>query len=84
MTEITARQDAAGVPSRLAARVALLQRKLSDRVHRDGDALAREHGWPITATTGRFGFGARVYHDPRFAERVPGARGGGMAGEWLA
>ena len=37
---------------------------MSDRLHADGDALARERGWTITTTTGRFGFGGRVYRDP--------------------
>ena len=44
------------------------QRKLSDRVHAVGDGLARQHGWQITAGTGRFGFGTRSYRDPRFED----------------
>jgi hypothetical protein len=45
------------------------QRELSDRVHAAGDEYARQHGWEITKSTGRFGFGARSYRDPRFDDR---------------
>jgi len=76
MTEITARRRAGGLPGRLAARVARLQRRLSDRVHADGDAFAREHGWTIATTSGRLGFGTRVYRDPRFGQRRAAARRG--------
>jgi hypothetical protein len=76
MTEIMGRKHTLGVLSRLAARIPRLPRQLSDCVHRDSDALAREHGWSITATTGWFGFGTRVYRDPRFAARMPGADDG--------
>ncbi len=34
------------------------------------------HGWTITRTTGRLGFGARTYRDPRFGQRPAGARHG--------
>ena len=43
-----------------------VQQRLSDRVHAGGDAFARQAGWTTTRTAGRFGFGARVYRDPRF------------------
>jgi len=46
-----------------------LQHRLSDRVHAQGDAFAGQAGWTTTKTTGRFGFGARVYRDPRFGQR---------------
>jgi hypothetical protein len=46
-----------------------LQQRLSDRVHARGDAFAQQAGWTTTKTTGRLGFGARVYRDPRFAQR---------------
>jgi hypothetical protein len=46
-----------------------LQQRLSDRLHAKGDAYAQQAGWTTTTTTGRFGFGARVYRDPRFAQR---------------
>ena len=49
--------------------VALRQQELSDRVHRDGDDFARSQGWTITTSTGRLGFGARQYRDPRFDRR---------------
>ncbi len=70
MTEITARRRVGGMPGRLAVRVARLQRQLSDRMHADGDAFAREHGWAIAETSGRLGFGARVYRDPRFGQHL--------------
>jgi hypothetical protein len=54
--------------------VARLLRQLSDRVFAGGDAFARENGWEITKTTGRFGFGARSYRDPRFGPRTAAAR----------
>jgi hypothetical protein len=46
-----------------------LRERLSDRVHARGDAFAGQAGWTTTKTTGRFGFGARVYRDPRFGQR---------------
>jgi hypothetical protein len=61
--------------------VARLLRQLSDRVFADGDAFARENGWEITKTTGRFGFGARSYRDPRFGPRTAaGSQGTGYTG----
>jgi hypothetical protein len=64
---VSATRKARPVGSRIAAQIAVWQRELSDRVHRDGDALARSHGWAITKTVGRFGFGGRIYRDPRLA-----------------
>jgi hypothetical protein len=46
-----------------------LQQRLSGRLHAKGDAFAQQAGWTTTKTTGRFGFGTRVYRDPRFAQR---------------
>jgi len=54
--------------------VARLLRQLSDRVFGGGDAFARANGWEITKTTGRLGFGARSYRDPRFGPRTAAAR----------
>lgn len=48
------------MPYRLAARLAQLQRQLSDRLFAEGDAFAREQGWKITKSIGRFGLGARI------------------------
>ncbi|HEY8114623.1 MAG TPA: hypothetical protein VII16_17505 [Actinomycetes bacterium] len=59
---------------RLSAWIARRQQQFSDHLHADGDALAREHGWTITTTTGRFGFGGRVYRDPRFDHLATNAR----------
>ena len=56
--------------------VARLLRQLSDLVFADGDAFARRNGWEITKTTGRSGFGARSYPDPRFGQRAAAARQG--------
>jgi hypothetical protein len=58
--------------------VARLLRLLSDRVFAGGDAFARENGWEITKTTGRFGFGARSYRDLRFGGRGGSPSGPGM------
>jgi hypothetical protein len=66
MTDTAAGQRAAGVTGRISAWIARLQQQLSDRLHANGDALARQRGWTITTTTGRLGFGGRVYRDPRF------------------
>jgi hypothetical protein len=63
----TAHEHKPGTPR--AEWVARLLCQLSDRVFAGGDAFARENGWQITKTTGRFGFGARAYRDPRFAHR---------------
>jgi hypothetical protein len=46
-----------------------LQHRLSDRAHARGDAFAERAGWTTTKTAGWFGFGARVYRDPRFSHR---------------
>jgi hypothetical protein len=70
MTEISTPQCVGGVVGRLAGRIAQLQRQLSNRIHADGDAFAREHGWSIAATAGRLGFGGRLYRDPRFSQHV--------------
>jgi len=74
MTDMTAGGPAKGVTGRVSAWIAQLQRQLSDRLHADGDALARERGWTITTTTGRLGFGGRVYRDPRFDQLAADAR----------
>jgi len=76
MTQAATRRHAGSLVRRLAGWIARLQRRLSGRVFADGDALAREHGWEITKTTGRFGFGARSYRDPRFNQRVAAGRPG--------
>jgi hypothetical protein len=58
-----------GVAARISAWISRRQGELSAQVHAAGDERARRHGWTVTETTGRFGFGARVYRDPRFNER---------------
>jgi hypothetical protein len=47
------------------------QQELSDAVHAVGDKRARDHGWEVTNGTGRLGFGARIYWDPRFGDQRP-------------
>ena len=58
-----------GVVARIFAWVRRRQSELSAQVHAAGDERARRHGWTVTETTGRFGFGARVYRDARFDDR---------------
>jgi hypothetical protein len=72
---VTAAQEHKPVTPR-ADWAARLLRQLSDRVFADGDAFARENGWEITKTTGRFGFGVRSYRDPRFGSRTAAAHQG--------
>jgi hypothetical protein len=45
------------------------QRDLSDRLHAAGDEQARQYSWEVIKSTGRFGFGACTYRDPRFDDR---------------
>ena len=78
MTDMAASKRPEGVIGRLSAWIARHQQEFSDRLHADGDALARERGWTITTTTGQFGFGGRVYRDPRFDQHV--ARRGETSG----
>jgi hypothetical protein len=74
MTDMAASQPAKGVTARVSAWIARRQRQFSDHLHADEDALAHERGWTITKTTGRFGFGGRVYRDPRFDKLAGAAR----------
>jgi hypothetical protein len=76
MTDMAASQPAKGLTGRVSAWIARRQRQFSDHLHADGDALARERGWTITATTGRCGFGGRVYRDPRFDQLAADSRRG--------
>jgi hypothetical protein len=73
MTSIRTAPAAAGIrishARRLATWIGTRQQAVSDRVHATGDAHARTQGWTVTASTGRFGFGARTYRDPRFDSR---------------
>jgi hypothetical protein len=57
------------VAARISAWVRRRQSELSAHVHAAGDERAHRHGWTVTETTGRFGFGVRVYRDPRFDDR---------------
>ena len=54
----------------LAGAVTTAAGRLSNRIHRRGDARAREQGWEITRTPGRAGLTGRAYRDPRFATRA--------------
>jgi hypothetical protein len=68
MTHITTHSPA-GIVARISARVRRHQRDLSDRMHAAGDERAQQHGWEITKSTGRLGFGTRTYRDARFDDR---------------
>jgi hypothetical protein len=67
-TETTARRRA-GILARMPAWIRRHQRELSNQVHAARDERARQHGWQVTKSTGRFGFGTRSYRDPRFDDR---------------
>jgi hypothetical protein len=66
---------------RLAGWIARLQQQLAGLLFASRDAFAREHGWEITKTTGRSGFGARSYRDPRFAQSAVVRQGQNAPGE---
>ena len=67
--------------TRLAALIAQHQRRLPDRLYANGDAVARQDGWDITVTTGRFGFSGHICRDHRFTTRAPRHPAGhGLAG----
>ena len=68
MTQITI-HPRAGAVARASAWIRRRQGALSDRVHAAADERARRYGWEVTASTGRFGLGARTYRDPRFDGR---------------
>lgn len=76
MTETTIRPRA-GIATRILVWVRRCQRELSSPIYAAGDERARRYGWMVTETTGRSGFAARSYRDPRFDDRrrqpCPGA-----------
>jgi hypothetical protein len=59
----------AGIAAQISKRLRRWQHELSARAHAAGDVAAKQYGWTVTETTGRFGFGARSYRDPRFDGR---------------
>jgi hypothetical protein len=65
----TAAHRRVGVLIRIPAWIGRRQREMSNRVHAAGDECACQHGWEVTKSTGRFGFGARSYRDPRFGDQ---------------
>ena len=79
MTQAVTSRHSSRLLSRLAAWTARSLERLFDGIHTGGDAIARENGWEIARATGRFGFGARIYHDPRFAHRALGTDHDGPA-----
>lgn len=81
MTQITI-HPWAGVVARASAWVRRRQGDLSDRVHAAADERARRYGWEVTWSTGRFGFGARTYRDPRFRRPAPAALPWGSPAHW--
>jgi len=68
VTETTIRTRT-GIAARIWVWVRRCRRKLSARINAAGDDRARRYGWNVTETTGRFGFEARSYRDPRFDDR---------------
>lgn len=52
-----------GTLARVIGRLARLIRQVGDRLFRDADVRASQHGWQITARRGGL---ARTYRDPRF------------------
>jgi hypothetical protein len=80
MTE-TAIGRRAGIAARISMWVGRRQRELSARVHASGDERARRCGWTVIESTGRLGFGARSYRDPRFGERRQLSPGGVSVGK---
>jgi hypothetical protein len=75
MTQTALRRCGGNMPHPLGAWIVRLQRLMSDRLFAEGDAFARERGWEITKSTGRSGFGARIYRDPRFDQRAAALQG---------
>jgi hypothetical protein len=75
----TTNRTPAGITAWIWVWVHRCQRELSARVHAAGDEHARRHGWTVTESTGRFGFGARSYRDPRFDGRQPQPSPGGIS-----
>ena len=65
MAEIATRRRAGAI----GARIERLRRRLCDRMFAAGDAFAHEHRWTVATAPGRFGFGARIYRNPRFDQR---------------
>jgi hypothetical protein len=68
MTDTTIRTWT-GIAARISARVGHYRREVAARIYAAGDEQALRHGWTVTETTGRFGFEARSYRDPRFDDR---------------
>ncbi|MGH3158342.1 MAG: hypothetical protein ACRDNF_17460 [Streptosporangiaceae bacterium] len=69
MTEYTAAVTVS-LARRVADWIGTQQQAVSDRAHASGDARAVARGWTVTTSTGRLGFGARTYRDPRFDSRA--------------
>jgi hypothetical protein len=65
-----------GVAAQILAWALHHPRALSDRLHEAADERALQYGWEITKSTGRFGFAARTYRDPRFDDRRRQLTGG--------
>jgi hypothetical protein len=75
VTDITTRTPA-GIAARILAWALHYPHALSEQLHAAADERARQYGWEITKSTGRFGFAARTYRDPRFDERRRQLTGG--------
>ena len=58
-----------GIATRISVWARRRQHQLSARIHAAADDRARRYGWTVIETSGRFGFEARSYRDPRFDDR---------------
>jgi hypothetical protein len=67
-------QAGPGFLLRICGLIGRWQQEVSDSIHAPGEKYAAEAGWAVTRSTGRFGFGARTYRDPRFDQLAAGRR----------
>jgi hypothetical protein len=63
---IRTRRKRACILAWMSAWIGRCQGRLSDQMHTAGDERARQRGWEVMKSTGRFGFGARTHRDLRF------------------
>ena len=83
MTDITTSRTAGTVFSRVATRIGMRPQELPDRVHADGDALARDAAWCVVAVTGGLGLGGPIHRHPR-SDRLRAKHAGMRPRDWPA